>query len=156
MRTFAALHPSSSRRFLYIAILGLGLGSGTIGCDPNGPFNGNGPGGYNDPYYGNNNGNGYANGFDPRNDRERNRIERDRRRLDQERDQIENDRDRLARERNEQQRQQQWQQEQQARPPRQESCPSGFSPSENKCSREERRRGCKDMRLPSGLGCVRR
>jgi hypothetical protein len=35
-------------------------------------------------------------------------------------------------------------------------CPSGFSPSEQKCSPEERRRGCKDMRLPGGLGCVRR
>ncbi len=34
-----------------------------------------------------------------------------------------------------------------------ERCPSGFSPSEQKCSVEERRRGCKDMRLPGGLGC---
>jgi hypothetical protein len=38
----------------------------------------------------------------------------------------------------------------------QERCPSGFYPSEQKCSVEERRRGCKDMRLPGGLGCVRR
>lgn len=38
----------------------------------------------------------------------------------------------------------------------QDRCPSGFQPSEQKCSVEERRRGCKDMRLPSGLGCVRR
>lgn len=37
-----------------------------------------------------------------------------------------------------------------------EHCPSGFSPSERKCSQDERRRGCKDMRLPGGLGCVRR
>ena len=37
-----------------------------------------------------------------------------------------------------------------------ETCPSGFQPSEQKCSTEERRRGCKDMRLPGGLGCVRR
>ncbi len=37
-----------------------------------------------------------------------------------------------------------------------EECPSGFRPSENKCSSEERRRGCKDMRLPGGLGCVKR
>ena len=40
--------------------------------------------------------------------------------------------------------------------PREEHCPSGFSPSERKCSTEERRRGCKDMRLPGGLGCVKR
>jgi hypothetical protein len=38
----------------------------------------------------------------------------------------------------------------------QQSCPPGFRPSEQKCSPEERRRGCKDMRLPSGLGCVKR
>ncbi len=37
-----------------------------------------------------------------------------------------------------------------------ERCPSGFSPSENKCSSAERKKGCKDMRLPGGLGCVRR
>jgi hypothetical protein len=37
-----------------------------------------------------------------------------------------------------------------------ERCPNGFHPSEQKCSPEERRRGCKDMRLPGGLGCVRR
>jgi hypothetical protein len=37
-----------------------------------------------------------------------------------------------------------------------ETCPSGFRPSEQKCSPEERRRGCKDMRLPGGLGCVKR
>ena len=37
-----------------------------------------------------------------------------------------------------------------------DECPSGFRPSEQKCSPDERRRGCKDMRMPSGLGCVRR
>jgi hypothetical protein len=36
------------------------------------------------------------------------------------------------------------------------SCPPGFRPSEQKCSPEERRRGCKDMRMPNGMGCVRR
>ena len=39
---------------------------------------------------------------------------------------------------------------------RNETCPPGFRPSEQKCSVEERRRGCKDMRLPGGLGCVTR
>lgn len=37
-----------------------------------------------------------------------------------------------------------------------DECPAGFRPSEQKCSPDERRRGCKDMRLPSGLGCVKR
>ena len=38
----------------------------------------------------------------------------------------------------------------------QETCPSGFKPSEQKCSNAERKNGCKDIRLPSGLGCVKR
>ena len=37
-----------------------------------------------------------------------------------------------------------------------ERCPAGYQPSEQKCSPQERRRGCKDIRLPNGLGCVRR
>ena len=37
-----------------------------------------------------------------------------------------------------------------------EHCPSGFQPSEQKCSQAERRNGCKDIRLPGGLGCVNR
>jgi len=37
-----------------------------------------------------------------------------------------------------------------------ERCPSGFQPSEQKCTQAERRNGCKDIRLPGGLGCVNR
>ena len=37
-----------------------------------------------------------------------------------------------------------------------EHCPSGFQPSEQKCTQDERRSGCKDIRLPGGLGCVHR
>jgi hypothetical protein len=37
-----------------------------------------------------------------------------------------------------------------------ERCPAGYSPSEQKCSAKERTLGCKDMRLPGGLGCVNR
>lgn len=37
-----------------------------------------------------------------------------------------------------------------------ETCPPGFTASEQKCSDKERRNGCKDIRLPSGLGCVKR
>jgi len=37
-----------------------------------------------------------------------------------------------------------------------EQCPSGFRPSEQKCSPAERAKGCKDVRLSSGLGCVKR
>lgn len=38
----------------------------------------------------------------------------------------------------------------------QEQCPQGYQQSERKCTNEERRRGCKDMRLKNGIGCVRR
>jgi hypothetical protein len=34
-------------------------------------------------------------------------------------------------------------------------CPSGFTPREQRCSNSERARGCKDMRLPNGQGCVK-
>lgn len=79
--------------------------------------------------------------------RERHDIERERDRLDREREHLERERERRERESS----------RHSYEPPRQvERCPSGFSPSENKCSVEERRRGCKDMRLPGGLGCVRR
>jgi hypothetical protein len=34
-------------------------------------------------------------------------------------------------------------------------CPRGFTPRERRCSDAERSRGCKDMRLPNGQGCVK-
>ncbi|MEN9846366.1 MAG: hypothetical protein RIS36_1513 [Pseudomonadota bacterium] len=34
-------------------------------------------------------------------------------------------------------------------------CPRGFTPRERRCSDTERSRGCKDMRLPNGQGCVK-
>lgn len=43
-----------------------------------------------------------------------------------------------------------------SRPVVQDRCPAGFTPSEQKCSPQERRNGCKDVRTPSGLGCVKR
>ena len=85
-------------------------------------------------------------------ERERDRARRERHELREERERAEEERERLERER-----------ERHAHlppppppPRREERCPSGFSPSENKCSKEERRRGCQDMRLPGGLGCVKR
>lgn len=114
------------------------------GCaDFNTPYGG----GYNDPYY----------PPPPRNDgyygrRDYDHYKHEKRELERERDRLEEERERLERER-----------EKASRPPpppppprREERCPSGFSPSERKCSKEERRRGCQDMRLPGGLGCVRR
>ncbi len=34
-------------------------------------------------------------------------------------------------------------------------CPRGFTPRERRCSDKERAKGCKDMRLPNGQGCVK-
>lgn len=81
-------------------------------------------------------------------DRDRYEIERERDRLDDERYRLEREREELRRERMDQNTQKNVIVE--------EHCPSGFTPSEQKCSQDERRRGCKDIRLPGGLGCVRR
>lgn len=37
-----------------------------------------------------------------------------------------------------------------------DSCPPGFHPSEQRCTNDERRHGCKDVRTPGGLGCKNR
>lgn len=112
--------------------------------DPYYPSSGYGSGygnSYPPPYYGNN---GYGTSYSDR--RERDRLERERERLENERERLEDERERHN------------QPSYSPPPPRPapEHCPSGFSPSEQKCSHEERRRGCQDMRLPGGLGCVRR
>lgn len=80
-----------------------------------------------------------------------------------ERDRLERERDRLERERWEFERERQRQQQPvyqppppPARVPQPDRCPPGFSPSEVKCSPQERQRGCKDLRTPGGLGCVKR
>jgi len=109
-----------------------------------------------DPYYSPQPSYGYGGGYDPYyrddyySDRERERIRRERRELNRERDRLEYERDRLDRERD------QYNRPPPPPPPREERCPSGFTPSERKCTTEERRNGCKDMRLPGGLGCVKR
>lgn len=117
------------------------------GCtELNSPYGSNSR--YEDPYYRRPS---YDYDRDSYYDRKRD-IKNERRDLERERDRVEAERARLERER--------ARSEAAAvhRPPvrQPERCPSGFSPSENKCSPEERRRGCKDMRLPGGLGCVRR
>jgi hypothetical protein len=143
----------------YLAVVSLvGIALGAVGCtnlnDPY-PYGG----GYNAPpppppsYYGGNpyygNGGYYGNngyyGNDPYR-RERKDLQRERERLEEERKRLERERDR-----------QPPPPPSYNRPaPQVERCPSGFSPSEAKCSPEERRRGCRDMRLPGGLGCVSR
>lgn len=119
------------------------------GYGSNDPYYGNRPPPPPPPYGGYDNGyNGYNGGYYSGQDRrERERLEDERRRLERERIRLEDER-----------RRQDTYRPPPPPPPRpdQDRCPPGFSPSENKCSREERRRGCQDIRMPSGLGCVKR
>lgn len=117
---------------------GGGSGGGYGNRQPPPPSNSGG-------YYGNgyNNGYNYGDGYDRR---ERERLEEERRRLERERERLEQERNR----------QDVYRPPPPPLRPAPDRCPRGFSPSENKCSTEERRRGCKDIRMPSGLGCVHR
>lgn len=141
------LKTGSSFKFVSLSILAFGL-IALVGCtELNDPYYSPPRGGYNDPY---NHGydRGYDRDYDHRDyDYHRDReLERERRETEHERQRLENERQRLEAER----------QHQNERQRVQERCPSGFQPSEQKCSPDERRRGCKDMRLPGGLGCVHR
>lgn len=125
------------------------LCSNLMGCTPT---DGNAPyyGGYGapppPPYYGN----GYYGDA-----RYRDLDRRERRRLESERMRLEEERRRLEVER-----------KRKSYPPLRpvprptvkpvERCPSGYLPSERKCTPKERALGCKDIRLPGGLGCVNR
>jgi hypothetical protein len=138
------------RRFLILAC-SVVMSVVSLGCAPLNDPNGYGYGGpYGSPpppspYYGGPYSGGGYYGNDPYYTREQRQLERERQRLEDERRRLERER------------------EMQNRPvppppsrPAPERCPSGFSPSERKCTPEERRRGCRDMRLPGGLGCVSR
>jgi hypothetical protein len=141
--------------FRVVSLVSISIVMGAVsGCAPlNDPYGAPYGGGYAPPppppapyygggYYG---GPGYYGNNVPYDRRERRELERERQRLEEERIRLERERQRekypapppVAR-------------------PTQDRCPAGFRPSENKCSNEERRRGCRDMRLPSGLGCVSR
>ncbi len=109
-------------------------------------------GGYREPYY-------QPNYYDDDDYRRREHDRREHREMEKERERLDEEKDRIRRERDEERRREERerQREQEAQRQRQqEHCPSGFQPSERKCSQEERRRGCKDVRLSSGLGCVKR
>ena len=90
-------------------------------------------------------------------DRERRDYERDRRedsRRDRERHDMERDRreaERREHERREQERRQHDLQREQQR----QGCDSGWSSRGNKCSGDERKKGCQDKRAPNGDLCVR-
>jgi hypothetical protein len=116
-----------------------GYGSGGSGYGNSGYYGG--PGYGSGPYYGN----------QPSYNGNSDYYRREQRELEKERRRLEDERERLERERNEQRAPAYA-----PPPPIQDRCPPGFSPSEQKCSPEERRRGCRDIRLNSGMGCVDR
>lgn len=119
------------------------------GCVDVDPYSTGGSGGYRDPYYGD-----YR--YD---DRSRRRSWDEQRDLRHERRELERERDRTEAERRrfeEEKARRDHEAREAERRRSQERCPSGYSPSENKCSPEERRRGCSDIRLSNGMGCVRR
>jgi hypothetical protein len=78
-----------------------------------------------------------------RRDRERYELEQERRRIREEKEQLREERER---ERN--------RPPAYSQPPKEDKCPSGWYPSDRKCSDKERKRGCKDMRNSSGTLCV--
>lgn len=98
----------------------------------------------------------YDQRYDDRYDYRRDRYYEERRELQRERERAEAERRRLEEERL---RAERAREQYSASPPpaaQPERCPPGFTPSEIKCTPQERKRGCKDVRLPGGLGCVRR
>ncbi|MCB0331499.1 MAG: hypothetical protein KDD70_17630 [Bdellovibrionales bacterium] len=109
----------------------------------------------NDPYYNDPYDRGY--GYPPSSypardyyrDRERDRIRDERQDLEEERRRVEDERRRLERQRERER--QQAQKPVYSAPPKRESCPSGWRPG--RCSTKDRKHGCKDMRMPGGLGC---
>ena len=133
---------------------------GTGCADLNSPYyppsNNYPSGGYNDPYYGG----GYNDRYDDRRDRyedrrererERERREDERRRIEEERRRVEEERDRYRN------RPPVMPLPQVAPPPPpQERCPSGFQETNDKCSSAERKRGCRDIKMPSGRRCIDR
>ena len=89
-------------------------------------------------------------------ERERERIDRERKRLDDERRNEDRHRDEERRRDDDRGRRDEDRKPAPRPQPKVESCPRGYSPSERKCSSEERKKGCKDIRMDSGLGCVKR
>ena len=81
---------------------------------------------------------------------ERDRAEDERRRLEWERRRLEDERRRLEDER----RHDHYNSPPPPPPPRQEQCPSGFHPTSRNCTKDERKRGCKDIRVSPSLKCI--
>ena len=73
----------------------------------------------------------------------------DRERLREEREELRRDRREFEREKK------RFEQEQKSSSPAKDRCPPGFSPG-GRCTKQERKAGCKDMRSASGIPCIKR
>lgn len=113
---------------------------------PQDTYGSQGYGGYSDPYYDHDR---YDWEHERWKDREHKRLERERDRIEEERRRLEEERERLEKERQ--------------RPPHDFSppppppqdqlrCPPGTHPSTHRCTKEERKRGCKDYGANDGTG----
>lgn len=123
----------SSRVIIYSCLLFV------IGCGSGAPLF---PGDSYNNQYGNYNRNPQYPSGNYYQERERQRLREERRELERERARLEKERER------EHERRKRHAAKQQRKP---ESCPAGYRPG--RCESKERKRGCKDMRLPGGLGC---
>ena len=163
----------SLKAVLFFALIGTGLGGCAEFMDPNygSQYPSSGPGygnsGYGNSGYGNNRNNDpYYHDHGSYDDNRYHDYERDRRRAERERERMEEERERLEQERerqhDEDQRRRfddlrlQQQHQQPAPPPPREGCPSGFHETDRKCSDDERRHGCKDIKTSSGVRCINR
>lgn len=80
-------------------------------------------------------------------DKKREKYDRERDRLAEERREIERERRRLEEERERRER------HPKPTPVPELRCPPGTRPSTHRCTKEERKRGCKDYGAPDGRGC---
>lgn len=95
---------------------------------------------YDDPYYPGY----YSRGDDYYRERERERLDRERRDLERDRRRLEREKEKLDRQKSNAYKRPKVQD-------KPETCPSGFRPG--RCSKKDRKHGCRDMRTPGGLGC---
>ncbi|MBX7143146.1 MAG: hypothetical protein K1X79_01725 [Oligoflexia bacterium] len=125
------------------------------GCaELNYPNDSYGYGGYSDPYYDHDrydHHDRYDRERDRWNDREKHRLDRERHELEEERRRLEEERERQEREKHE--RPQHDFSPPQPPPQDQLHCPPGTHPSTHRCTKEERKRGCKDYGAGDGRGC---
>jgi len=78
------------------------------------------------------------------------RAEREQRELERERLRLQDERERLESERRLNESRGRFAPE---KAPAAETCPQGFHPGTHRCSPEDRKRGCKDMKMPGGTTC---